>query len=84
MKKVIVELSDARAAALEAAVNSGEFGSVGDVVDAALDDLLGHDEGPDLEQLERDIDEIEARERQGETAVNASDTLRGILAELRE
>jgi Arc/MetJ-type ribon-helix-helix transcriptional regulator len=84
MKKVTVEISDACAAAVEAAVSSGEFESAAQVVDAALAALLGHDDTPDLDQLERDIDEIEERERQGETAMSATEALRSILAELRE
>jgi Arc/MetJ-type ribon-helix-helix transcriptional regulator len=82
MKKVTVEISDARAAAVEAAVRSGEFESAAQVVDAALAVLLGHDNSPDLDQLQRDIDEIEERERQGETAMSATEALRSILAEL--
>jgi Arc/MetJ-type ribon-helix-helix transcriptional regulator len=82
MKKVTIELSDARIAAVDAAVSAGEFESVGQVFEAALDELLSHDEGPDLDQLERHIDEIEERERQGETAMSAETALRGILAEL--
>lgn len=83
MKRITVELSDARAKAVEATVNAGEFESVGQVFETAPDELLGHDEGPDLDQLERDIDEIEERERQGETGMSGADALLGILAELR-
>lgn len=83
MRKVTVELSDTRAAAVDAAVRAGEFESIGQVFDAALDELLSRKGGPDLDQLERDIDEIEERERQGETGASAEDALRGILAELR-
>lgn len=83
MKEVTVRLSEARIAAVEAPVNAGEFESVGQVFETALDELLNHDEGPDIDQLERDIDEIEERERRGETGMSAADALRGILAELR-
>ena len=82
MKRVTVELSDARLAAVEAAVTAGEFESVGQVFEAALDELLSHGERPDLDQLQRDIDEIEERERQGETGMSAAVALRDILAEL--
>jgi Arc/MetJ-type ribon-helix-helix transcriptional regulator len=75
---------DARAAAVEAAVSSGEFESAAQVVDAALAALLGHDDTPDLDQLEHDIDEIEERARQGEMAMSATEALRSILAELKE
>jgi Arc/MetJ-type ribon-helix-helix transcriptional regulator len=84
MKKVTVEISDARAAAVEAAVISGEFESAAQVVDAALAALLSQDDAPELDQLERDIDEIEQRERRGETAMGAAEALRSILAELKE
>jgi Arc/MetJ-type ribon-helix-helix transcriptional regulator len=83
MKMVSITLSERRAADIDAALASGDYASVSELVDAALDLLLASNEPPGPERLAADIDEFEARRAGGERPIPGDEAFDGILSALR-
>jgi len=82
MKIVSITLSERRAADIDAALASGDYASVSELVDAALNLFLATD-GPSQDQVEADIDAYEAARARGERGIPGDEAFDGILSKLR-
>ena len=83
MKTVSITLSERRAADIDAVLASGDYASMSELVDAALDVFLAPNDAPSLERLAADIDEFEERCARGERLIPGQEAFDSILAALR-
>jgi Arc/MetJ-type ribon-helix-helix transcriptional regulator len=83
MKTVSITLSERRAADIDAALASGDYASVSDLVDAALNLFLASNDAPSLERLAADIDEFEERCARGERLIPGDEAFDSILSAFR-
>jgi Arc/MetJ-type ribon-helix-helix transcriptional regulator len=82
MKIVSIKLSDRRAADIDTALASGDYTSISELVDAALEVFLTTD-GPSHDRVEADIDAYEAARARGERPIPGDEAFDGILSNLR-
>jgi Arc/MetJ-type ribon-helix-helix transcriptional regulator len=76
-------LSERRAAEVDAALASGSFASVSELVDAALDAFLATGDAPDPDRVAADIDDYRERRARGEAPLPADAAFEALLATLR-
>lgn len=83
MKNVSISLTEQQAAQIDLEIATGDYASVSEVIRAALRDFLNRPLGPDLDQIERDIDAYRAEQAAGIPLIPIDEAEAWILEQLR-